>query len=64
MDFNLNFDSPYEKVKFNIVYYFLSNKGKWMLDMSKIKLLKILHKKYPEVSIRELKEILEEVRYG
>ena len=64
IEFNLNFGSSYQRVKFNMVYYSLLNKGKWILNMSNVKALKILHKKYPEISIRELREILEGLRYG
>jgi hypothetical protein len=39
----------------------LLGKGNWILKMSNVKAIKFLHKKYPNISIKEIKEILMEV---
>jgi hypothetical protein len=58
---NKNPQFNYKVINFNMVKNCLLGKGNWILKMSNVKAIKFLHKKYPNISIKEIKEILMEV---
>ena len=60
---NKNPQFNYKLINSNMIKeIWLSGKGNWILEMSNVNAIKFLHKQYPNIPIKEIKEILMEVK--